>query len=271
MTAELKIEVDDPVIVCGAPRTGVCLLASLLHSNAGFVTGPELPLAVTMARQWKDIVTTLGENHERHYGVSRDHSRAAFRRAILQLIAQQASATRNRFVMQSFSATLVMDVLAEIFPKSRFVVMTRDPRDVVRSLLNARWLSPRDGKPLPYTQDAAAAAKFWLDFTRVGIEKSPPLTAAGRLLFMRYEDLCRNPVGVLAQLAAFLRVSELQPAVETSCSSRDAAPHEMSSPSLRVGAIDQRSIGAWRTTLTAAQCSHVDLVTRGLRASLGYS
>ena len=271
MTAEVKSETDDPVVVCGAPRTGVCLLASLLHSNAGFVTGPELPLVVTMARQWKDIVTTLGDNHERHYGVSRDHSRSAFRHAILQLIAPHASVTRNRFVMQSFSATLAMNVLAEIFPTSRFVVMTRDPRDVVRSLLNSRWLSPLDGKPLPYTQDAGAAAKFWLDLTRVGIEQSPPLTAAGRLLFMRYEDLCRNPVGVLAELAAFLGVSKLRPAIEMSSSSRDAATHEMTSRSVRVGAIDQRSIGVWRTTLTATQCSQVDAVTRQLRASLGYS
>jgi Sulfotransferase family len=270
MNAGAALKTVDPVVVCGPPRTGVCLLATLLHSNPGFVTGPELPLVVTMARQWQDIVTTLGENHERHYGVSRDQSRAAFRHAILQLVAQQASATRTRFVMHSFSATLVMEIFAEMFPESRFIVMTRDPRDVVRSLLTSRWLHPREGKPLAYTQDAHAAAKFWLDFTRTAVERAPPLTAADRLLFMRYEDLCRNPVGVLAELAHFLGVPKLHPAIEASSFS-GAAAVGMVAPALRAGPIDQRSIGLWRTTLTANQCSQIDAVTRGLRVSLGYS
>jgi LPS sulfotransferase NodH len=270
MNAAVQFDVVDPVVVCGPPRSGVRLLASLLHSNAGFVTAPELPLVITMARQWKDIVTTLGENHERHYGVPRDHSRAAFRDAILQLIAQRASAARSRFVMQSFGATLAMDILAEIFPNSRFVVMTRDPRDVVRSLLASQWLHPRDGKPLSYTQDAAAAAKFWLDFMRLGIEQSSALGKGGRLLFMRYEDLCRNPVGVLAELAAFLGVPTLRPALEPS-SCLQAAGQAMTSTPLRAGAIDQRSVGAWRTTLSASQVSQVDAITRGLRVRLGYA
>jgi hypothetical protein len=269
MTA-VVLETIDPVVVCGPPRSGVRVMASLLHSNAGFVTAPELPLVITMARQWKDIDTTLGENHERHYGVSRDQSRTAFRDAILQLIAQRASAARSRFVMQSFSATLAMDILAQIFPDSRFIVMTRDPRDVVRSFLTSQWVHPRDGKPLSYTQDAAAAAKFWLDFMRIGIEQSSAPSKGGRLLFMRYEDLCRNPVGVLAELASFLGVPKLHPTIEAaSCSGTTG--QGMTSTPLRSGAIDQRSIGTWRSALSTTQVSQIDAIARGLRVGLGYA
>jgi hypothetical protein len=270
MSAAVQLDVVDPVVVCGPPRSGVRLMATLLQSNGSFVTAPELPLVITMARQWKDIVTTLGENHERHHGVSRDHSRASFREAILRLITQRASALRSRFVMQSFGATLTMDVLAELFPDSRFVVMTRDPRDVVQSLLNSQWVHPRDGKPLSYTQEAGAAAKFWLDFMRVGIEQSSALSKGGRLLFVRYEDLCRNSVGVLAELAGFLGVPTLRPAIEASSVSPTTDPRMTSTP-LRAGSIDQQSVGAWESKLSATQVSQIDAVTRGLRVGLGYA
>ncbi|HVF15582.1 MAG TPA: sulfotransferase domain-containing protein, partial [Steroidobacteraceae bacterium] len=114
------------------------------------------------------------------------------------------------------------------------------------------------------------AAKFWLDFMRVGIEQSSTLSKGGRLLFMRYEDLCRNPVAALADLAGFLGVPKLHPAIEAASCLRTTEQGTTSTP-LREGAIDQHSIGTWRTTLSTTQVSQVDAIARGLRVRLGYA
>lgn len=270
-TQPSSIELRDPLIVCGALRTGVRLVGALLDSNSGFASGPELPFVVTMAHQWRDLDATLGLNHEKHYGVSREASREAFRVAILKLFAPRLIEMRKpRFVLQSFAAAISLEVFGKLFPAAKFVLMVRDPRDVALSLLRCQWRNPRDGRPLPYTQDVQSGARFWVEFNSMIARSVGALNAPGRLLWVRYEDLCSNPGSCLDRLAKFIDTPRLDPSIAESSAGLVAHSSDEPHPALRVGSLDPASVGRWRTQLAGRDIAAIESITAPLRGKFGY-
>jgi hypothetical protein len=261
----------DPVIIGGAPRSGVRLLASVLDGHSELASGPELSFVVTLARQWQDIHTTLGENHARNYGLAPECTRENFRSLALQILMSRARAAGKRqFVLHSFAASLSLDSLAALFSTSRFVLMIRDPRDVVRSLLRCDWRNPRDNLRLPYTQDAAAAAKLWHDFTDITMRLAPALEAQGRAILVRYEDLCLRVPETLDRLSRFLGIGRIEPTVNAASARAVVESLGSPHPELRAGIIGKDSVGLGRRDLSAADLAAVESATVTLRQRLGY-
>lgn len=107
--------------------------------------------------------------------------------------------------------------LAELFPEARFVHLVRDGRAVAASLLRViwwhGWRGPANWRfgPLPdeYEREwalhrnsfpalAAIEWKLVLD----ALDKSRDCLAPGRLIEIRYEDLCAEPEAVLSRVLA---------------------------------------------------------------------
>jgi hypothetical protein len=263
--------IQDPVLIAGVLRSGVRLLASILDGHPLLGSGPELPFMVTMARQWQELRATLGENHARHYQLSPEDVRARFRASALEIVMPRARHARKaRFVLHSFAASVSLEALAELFPQAKIILTLRDPRDVVRSLLGCDWRNPRDGQPLPYVQDAAAAAKLWSDFTEIAMRSVPALEARRRLIRLRYEDLCLRPQDTMDRLGAFLEIEPPRAIVEAASAAAVTASLGNPHPALRVGAIDDRSVGPGRTALNQRDLAAVESATLALRQRLGY-
>ncbi len=236
----------DPVIVTGAPRTGVRLLASILDAHPALASGPDLPILTTMVQQWRQIDGELGVNHARHHGVSPAAGGEAFRHAALQLFAPRLErAGKRRFVVQSFTAAVLLDSFAALFPDARFVLMTRDAGDIARSLLRCDWRDAR-GEPLPYTRDAAAAARAAAQFTAVASLGTPPLAAAGRLIVLSYEALCSDPRAAMERLANFLGEAPPEPRVRPASARLVTQATDNPHPPLRIGPVDAASLSRRR-------------------------
>lgn len=262
---------EDPIVVTGAPRTGVRLLATILDGHPALASGPDLPFVATLVRQWRSIDSDLSANHSRHHGVPPDASRAAFRAAALKLVAPRLRrACKQRFVLQSFTAAVLLEPFAALFPNARFVFMIRDPRDVVRSLLQCNWRDVRDGQLLPHTRDPAAAARFSLEFMTLALQDAPALEAAGRLMMLRYEELCRDPSGTMTRLGAFLREPAPLPCVLSDSSTLVTATLDNPHPPLRTGAVDSASTTRWRDAQSIPYAGPPDGAMEQLRAKLGY-
>jgi hypothetical protein len=261
----------DPVVICGTLRSGVRLLASILDGHPLLGSGPELTFMVTMARQWQEMRATLGENHARHYGLSHEDVRARFRASALEILMPRIlQAGKSRFVLHSFAASVSLEPFAELFPEAKIVLMLRDPRDVARSLLGCDWRNPRDGLPLPYVKDAAAAAKLWSDFTELAMRSVPALEARRRLIRLRYEDLCLRPQETMDRLGEFLGLEPPRPAVDAASAAAVTASLGNPHPLLRAGAVDDRSVGLGRTALNQRDLAAVEAATLALRQRLGY-
>jgi hypothetical protein len=262
---------EDPIIVTGAPRSGVRLLATILDGHPALASGPDLPFVATLVQQWRSIESNLAANHSRHHGVQPHMSRAAFRTAALKLLAPRLRrARKQRFVLQSFTAAVLLEPFAGLFPNARFVFMVRDPRDVAHSLLRCDWRDVRDGKRFPYTQDPVAAAQFSVDFMTLAMQHAQALHAAGRLMMLRYEELCRDAGGTMARLGAFLRESAPRPCVMPDSSTLVTTAPDNPHPRLRDGVVDSASIARWRDGGSILYPRPLDAAIEQLRSKLGY-
>ncbi len=87
---------------------------------------------------------------------------------------------------------LVFDRFLQIVPEARLVVIHRDPRDVVCSLMEQRWAP---GEPV-------AAARYFRSIMDRWYQVRDSLPT-GRYIEVAYEDLVQHPESVLAQVAGF--------------------------------------------------------------------
>lgn len=261
----------DPIFVCGPPRSGVRLLATILDGHSELGSGPELPFIVTMAQQWRDLDTTLGVNHEKNYGLKRDATRAAFRGAIMKIFEERLRQAEKRiFVYHSFAASLCLDTLGVLFPHAKFIVMMRDPRAIAASLLDCAWCNPRTGEPLPYTLDPVAGARFVTEFVQAVLRAANAPALRGRVSFLRYEDLCQSPVEVLERLAKVLALSSIEQTVSAKAASEIVASVDAPHPPLRPGSVDSASVLRWRTMLNASDVAKVESIAAPLLRAFGY-
>jgi hypothetical protein len=264
-------DMQDPVIVTGAPRTGVRLLAAIMDGHPSLASGPDLPVVTTLVQQWHEIRTNLGSNHERHHGVPPEASRAAFRDTALRLFAPRLQLTgKQRFVLQGFSAAMLLDKFAALLPGARFVLMVRDPRNVVRSLLGCDWRDTRTGEALPYTRDPAAAARFSVEFMNSALQNAAPLRAAGRLMALHYERLCAEPQRAMSEVGKFLDESAPPPFVLPDSAALVTESQDNPHPPLRVGEVDLASCGTRGTTRAKLALAEMQAATDRLCSALGY-
>jgi len=262
---------QDPVIVTGAPRTGVRLLAAILDGHPSLASGPDLPVVTTLVQQWHEIRTNLGSNHERHHGLPPEATRASFRDTVLRLFAPRLHLTgKQRFVLQSFSAAMLLDKFAALLPEARFVLMVRDPRDVVRSLLGCDWRDTRTGEALPYTRDRVAAARFSVEFINSALQNAGPLRAAGRLMALQYERLCAEPGSAMSELGQFLNESAPLPCVLPGSAALVTESPDNPHPPLRVGEVDLASCEGNGTTRAHLALGEMQAATDRLCSALGY-
>lgn len=259
----------DPVIVTGAPRTGVRLLAAILDGHPSLASGPDLPVIATVVRQWHEIRCNLAEHHERNHRLPPDASRVAFRDAALRLFAPRLERTgKQQFVLQTFTASLLLDQFASLFTNARFILTVRDPRDAADSLLRCDWRDVRSGERLPYTRDPVAAARFTIDFMNPGLENARALEAEGRLMRMQYENLEADPGDAMERLGSFLRQPPARPFVSPGSADLVVQSMDNPHPALRIGPV--KRVGPRRPASRPLEAGPANSAMKRLLRSLGY-
>ncbi|HEY7753912.1 MAG TPA: sulfotransferase [Steroidobacteraceae bacterium] len=262
----------DPIVVIGAPRTGVRLLAALLDGHVRLASGPELPCLVTILRQWQELEQRLSRNHERHFRVTPQCRHQAFRDIVESLLRPRLLMTgKSRFVIQSFAGVVCPDLFQRMFPSARIVLMLRDPRDVAASLLRCDWRVPGQSRRLPCTTDARLAARLWRDCVGIALDRGRSLIVGGRMAVLRYEDLCRAPDAVLARLARFLGEEPPPARVTRQSAGLVATSLDNPHPALRAGPVAADRVGRWMGDLGTAELAATESITGPLMRALGYA
>ena len=257
----------DPIIVTGVPRTGVRLLAAILDGHPALASGPDLPVIATLVQQWHEIHTNLAEHHERNHRVPPDCSRAAFREAVLKLFAPRLESTgKKRFALQSFTAVALLEQFASLFRDARFILTVRDPQAIARSLLQCDWRDVRTGEALAYTRDPVAAARFTAHHLSSALQNARELQSEGRLMVLRYEGLCADPAGTMAQVGSFLDEAVPHPFVSHSSAELVTRSTDNPHPLLRPGAVDAGSL----RTPNSLDLGPMTAAIEQLRFALGY-
>jgi hypothetical protein len=96
---------------------------------------------------------------------------------------------------------LYISEILEMFPESRFVVMIRDPRDILLSQ-KRRWRQKLLGANLPVTEYPITISQLW----NASIRAAERFAADQRILFVSFEDVIDNPAQTLTGVCEFLEL-----------------------------------------------------------------
>lgn len=269
------------ILIGGSMRSGTTLLNRILCAAPG--VNPMLGEC--------QYISGLLDQHaylaRRHAVLLKDYfdSPAAYDAHMRGLVADflDRAAARHpapTLVLKTPEITRHIPTLADWFPDLRFVVMMRDPRDVIASILDVadRHRAAGSASPLlAYGRDMRRLADLVLSYYAPLAEAGERLI--GRVFVQRYEALVSDPAAALPPLAAFTglalepahlaAVPEAMRAAGLQAVQRDGFVRGFVTP-LMSEAPSATQVGRHRTRLAAAEIAAIEARCAGLNRLAAY-
>jgi hypothetical protein len=213
----------------GSPRTGTTWLLNLLRAHQRIKTLDEpligahlgFPASVTVgtvarhprAGEASRAVDVFAGNDDYFFSTRYERAwREPLRRLLLGRMLAQFEDIGGRpgtdwLVVKEPHGSEAADVLASTLPRSRLLIVVRDPRDVVDSILDAVRPGGWASDLATVDDDTETRARFIEDYTLLWLERTRVVLTArdqvgpDRHLLLRYEDLLEDAgLGVRAIL-----------------------------------------------------------------------
>lgn len=251
---------ESHLIIGGAPRSGTTLLRRVLDRHPGICCGPESSILLPGAFHVSSVAKAYKlPEADLQAMLASSPSQGAFVDAFATRYREQRG--RPRWAEKTPLNIQSLDWILERFPEAQVIHVIRDGRDVVCSMRQhpeRRWVDGeevREMRPRPI----AEYAHRWVRDVREGRRfRDDP-----RYHELRYEAFVSDPERVLGELLA--SVGEAwDPAVLVEKVPRGGRKAHANT------AITPRSVGRWRTDLTAAERAEVSAIAGPLLAELGY-
>jgi hypothetical protein len=200
----------DPIILYGAPRSGTTYLENILNAHPDVFISHE-----TRVFAWLHHALALTQDDRLVVGEREafvNHLRSDFPRMIRDFYRALAPGAlywgdKNPHYADPYNQG-ALELIAELYPGSRFIHIIRDGRDVVSSLLRKQT----EGKPWVTFEQAHYTWKTHVRLGRAFGAKLP----GNRYFELRYEDLVADDVRLAGELFDFLGI-EPHPAVAAFC------------------------------------------------------
>lgn len=207
----------DPIFIIGSPRSGTSILAWALAQHSRLWTSAESKILYVLFGRGQ-----LGQAFEwvkNDPTVSLIKKENVQRREFLEFVGSGFNALftsrsgGRRWIESSPNYTLIVDLLADMFPGAVFVHIVRDGRSTVHSMVH--FLNrhhdlygdeARKAGFLPkWATDFRKACRTWRNYVELSRDFCSRLP--DRSLTIAYEDLMADPVMSFGRLFAFLQVT----------------------------------------------------------------
>lgn len=166
----------------------------------------------------------------------------------------------------------VLQNIIQFYPKSKFIILLRDPRDTV--LINLKR-TEKSGEKINST--LLELAKGW-NYIYKTLNKKLKLTDERRFIKVKYEDLVKNPESTLREIANFLNFNFSYKMFEYSTPMKNAI--DKSSPDIKkhlttfhdglTKEINTSKIDIWKTELSKKQSDIIWSVCEKTALENGY-
>lgn len=275
--------VESPIFIVGAPRSGTTMLSVTLDRHPNICIPPEtqffsqfLPSlpengAVLKAEELVELALSSSRIKDLHLDknkvlevfleMGKNGPLEYLLLAILKCYAQKEG--KLRFGEKSPGHLNCLEHILSVFPKAKIICIVRDGRDVVRSLLEVGWAEP--GNP----------RRFWLfcmqweQSMRLSLKFNDKFSSES-FFMVKYEDIILQPELEISKICKFLgekfslsqlsevTASNVVPAWEKSWKGNATMP------------LDKSRIYAWRNTADKKQIWAMNCIMGKMLADAGY-
>ena len=256
----------DAVFVGGCGRSGTTVFKEVLNRHPRLACGPEtslfgLPFNIdNIAAPWGIDRTVLEEMQEASPNLI-----AFVERFAARFLAETG---KRRWVEKTPNNVRAIGPMLTWFPNCRFIHLIRDGRDVACSLRHHPKERVVDGRIVPVRSDnpVEKSAARWRDDTAGGLAyRGHP-----RVLEIRYEALVARPEETFARVCDFIGEA-FDPAILTPTAGAPERPGQnLNNPGAGSG-ITPRSVGRWKTDLSAQERRRFFDTAGELLIALGYA
>lgn len=190
--------------VGGSQRSGTSLLQAILSADAE--TNPRL----YEASYFKVLVATYQfgkatlNGKAAHYFADLEelrHFSASWARSFLEMTLQRYAPARH-LVLKEPHLTMLFPDIAELISDAKFLVIVRDPRDVIASMLEVEEKLVRQGQSAFPRRDMAALSNHYKSFY-APVMNCQSEDFKRRTCFVKYEKLVYEPEAELEKIRTF--------------------------------------------------------------------
>lgn len=231
---------------------------------------PEVHVLRDMITLYRHVMNRRPDDREPFFSDT-DECTRYFARCLGDLlrIVRDRHNPNGMLVLKNHELTRYFPELLELHPTVRFVVVVRDPRDVVASMKVVAARARAAGEPLPMPEMAdgiKGMATLCQQYYR-NIFASPLVRDPDRLTFVRYEDIVTDTTATVEKLS---RWSGLDIRPEAVASANEGDDGTIFGARLNGQKISSDSIGNFRTRLEPAEVTVVETATEKFMKAFGY-
>ena len=261
------------IFIIGAPRSGTTWLHSMIASHPQVAATKNIE--IKFMNHYIGPLVSAWENHK--YRIDQGHWVSGLpaiwdTNRFNEFIEYFSNKVYQTILTENPNATHILDkhpgysycveTINRIFPKSKFIHIIRDGREVVVSMLSAK-------KRIGFGSDQIiSASKEW----KSCIEKARHAMDYGeeRYLEITYELLKTNGISTLADVFKFCELAYDDNLIHNILSANDYKKNPVASPNKRIDDIRDRKDEIWRRELTLRQRFLFDKVAGRYLHDLGY-
>ncbi|MGH6934230.1 MAG: sulfotransferase family protein [Dongiaceae bacterium] len=260
------------IFIGGCMRTGTTLLHRMIctseDSHAFTDECQYLTALLNFQTDWRQRFSWLKDFFDTPERFDR-HAKATVDGFLRSALETQSPA--KCLVLKNPELTLHFPQLGEWYPMAKLIVMVRDPRDTIASILDVAGRHRQSGVDSDIAnlgRDMAALARFYKSYY-VSALQSPK--SRDRVAVVKYEDLVDDPGRAFAALSAILGMSLDPSRISPDKFDRRERDANVAAfwTELRTAPPSSDSVGRFRTALTPAEIAaiehHCADFNRGLR------
>ena len=195
------------IFVGGSPRSGTTLVQRILDCHPEIYGGPEFDFVPPIVDLFQDMRKSIRSG--RIDAILDEKGLVhAFRCLLVALLLPKLQAEGVSYLSEkSPNNVLAFAWLEECAPEAKKILVVRDPRDVVSSMLEVgRRQRCRQGRTYGFVRDTVAAVDYMNQCLKAGavLEET-----SANCLVIYYEDMVSDPLAVGNQMYRFMGVHEI--------------------------------------------------------------
>lgn len=195
------------VFVGGSPRSGTTLVQRILDCHPEIYGGPEFDFVPRITDLFEEM---RGSIQSGRIDTILDEKRLvqAFRSLLAALLSPKRQGEGASYLSEKTpSNVLAFPWLEECVPEAKKILVFRDPRDVVSSMLEVgQRQRRREGKATGFVRDTVAAVGYMNHCLQVGTNFAQTSPSC---LVVYYEDMISDPLAQGNRMYRFIGIREL--------------------------------------------------------------